>query len=444
VLNNIRSEGRAIAPSPVKHVPRNPALKQQAAISILDQAFVSGTRFLTTVFVAHTLGAASLGYFAVVFGLVLSASVFQQSLVMTPLTNFIHRVPSRIRKSYAGGAFLLSFILIWPMAGVFLFIGTMLGRFGGAALSQAVFAAVFAIPGIYLVEFARRYCYAINRPGTTLRLGIAVSATTLGGFVLLVTIDRVSVVNIFYVIAVTTSLCGGGWLALFGRRSLAFAHTRAVSKRLLRFGRWVCASEVALVLRSQSSIWLIQALCGAASAGTFAACVSLMRATNPFLLGIANVTEPKLASSFAKRGLQHVGEVAYRLALALAILLGPLCLLLAIASPWLLYWIFGAEFASSWPVAVVLCFATFIGALSYPLGNTFQAIHRPQLAFKIRLAGTVFALLATLLLTWFFGIIGAALAVALASVFSLCLRVFVFANVFRRSSIDEFKQETQA
>ena len=68
------------------------------------------------------------------------------------------------------------------------------------------------------------------------------------------------------------------------------------------FRRWVFASGLVWTATTNLYPWLLAFFHGAAAAGVFAACLGVVSASNPALLGIQNLVGPEVAREFAGRG----------------------------------------------------------------------------------------------------------------------------------------------
>src|SRR3954471_14828370 len=65
--------------------------------ALVDQALVSGTRFLTTIIIGRYCGAADLGTYSLAFSLLILGGCFQEAIVTTPYAVLGQRLRRRSR-----------------------------------------------------------------------------------------------------------------------------------------------------------------------------------------------------------------------------------------------------------------------------------------------------------------------------------------------------------
>src|SRR5205823_12646980 len=73
------------------------------SLAVIDQAVVSGTSFLTTIFLWHWCGAGELGVYSLGFSLLVTWGCVQESLIAMPYTIYRHRPVLGTPAEYAGG-----------------------------------------------------------------------------------------------------------------------------------------------------------------------------------------------------------------------------------------------------------------------------------------------------------------------------------------------------
>lgn len=428
-------------PDPLPSVAPAPSLRQrltgrlsparwQGLVSILDQSGVSGTRFLSSVIVARACGVAGMGQYAIALALVMFAQVFQQSLLLSPLTNFVHQRGAEAQRRLAGSVFLLSLGLSAVGSLVILLIGAGVFWAGQQDTAVVIMLGLSAVLPMAITEFIRRYAYALHLPWTALWLDGVTCCLTLAGLLGLAWNGELTPGLALLVLGASHALGGVAWLLGWAWHRMRWAIGGEDVGEVFRFGRWVCASEITLGLKSSANLWLLSLLEGLTAAGYYSACQSLMKAANPIVLGIGNIAEPKLASTFAQRGKADVRRVALRYAAWLGLAVLPIVALLMIGSEFLLGRVFGEEYRAFWLALVLLSGGTWLAAVSYPFGNSLQAIHRPELTFRLRLLSLAFSLMLAVILVPLGGVHGAAWTALLAAAFSLGIRWWAFQRVF--------------
>ncbi len=273
---------------------------RQSFGSLADQAVVSGTRFAVTILVGRLAGVEELGLYAIGFSIVVLVNVVQESLLMSPYAVLGRRERPASQRRFAGSIFVLSLglgLVASGALGAFSFLA-LLADSQGTALMGAVLAAI--IPCVLLQNFARKICFAHFRIGSALLLDFGVAVIQLSAIALMATVSSLSAVTALAAMGVGAALTGIAWLP--GNWHLLDIRRRRVMPQLSRnwtFGRWILGAQQVATLSGSVVLWIISTLAGLSAAGIFAACSIVITAANPLLLGLANVLEPRTATSFA-------------------------------------------------------------------------------------------------------------------------------------------------
>src|SRR5205814_9957239 len=80
-------------------------------------------------------------------------------------------------------------------------------------------------------------------------------------------------------------------------------------RRSWAFGRWIVLGQLVGVVHGFVLYWLLAAMKGTTATGAFAACMTVVTLSNPFILGIANVLGPRAARAFTTGGPQEARDV---------------------------------------------------------------------------------------------------------------------------------------
>ena len=178
-------------------------------------------------------------------------------------------------------------------------------------------------------------------------------------------------------------------------------------KPLLKFGLPSVTSAIPQALNLRLDQMIMAAILAPALLGYYTVAVTWSSGLSPFLLGIAVVAFPTIASK--KSRLDQVDSLASstRIAAFMAILL---IILLLLITPFGILLLFGDEFARSIPVAMVLVIASGISGFSMVLVEGLRGLGLPQKVIIGQISGLAFTIFALVLLLPALGIIGAAIA----------------------------------
>ena len=351
--------------------------------SLVDQTIVSGTRFLTTVLVGRICGASELGYYAIGFSIVILILVVQESLLLTPYTVLGFNDRPRKRRQFAGSVLLqhclldLMVMLVLGIAGVFLW------NRGYSQIAVIVATLAWTIPFILLREFARKMAFAHFRMFDVLVLDSAVAVLQLVGILAFARAGALSVAIVFGVTGLACATPSLIWLVASRRAfDVRPKQWRSQFSRSFSFGKWVLGSQQIRAVGNSMIYWLLPVLVSTTATGIYAACSTFVTAANPFLLGLANVMEPKAARSFAEVGHRELQRVVRKVTHILALFFAVYWLVVVLVGESLVAWLYRDEiYAGHGHTIIVLTSATAIGAMRGPWGQGLKAMGLPKWNF---------------------------------------------------------------
>ena len=238
-----------------------------------------------------------------------------------------------------------------------------------------------------------------------------------------------------------TALCAMGFgsgLAMLGwlRLSLhAFRFDDVMSSNFLLknwgLGRWIFASETTAVLSANVMPWLIVFLIGPAATGIFVACDSILRFANPVIISMTNVITSKAAIDYSNGGKAAVRRIVRNASAFLIVFQCAFCILLAIAGEPILKRSFGDAFATYWPVLAVLGLNQLVArALARP-GRALMLVNRVNIFLWAEVAGLAISLVAAIILTPRYGVLGAAWSLVAGNVLLIAWTVGAYFAVMR-------------
>ena len=156
-------------------------------LSLLDQAVVSGTSFITTLLIGRICGAEELGIYSLAFTLIVLGTNLQTAVFSMPYTIYGNQLSGNARYEYAGSVLMHCLILMAVSS-----ISLALAAIGLTVLrpegqhSLVIWILVGAMPLLLLREFVRRFAFAHLRIRVVLALDSIAAAIQLAGLWLLV------------------------------------------------------------------------------------------------------------------------------------------------------------------------------------------------------------------------------------------------------------------
>ncbi len=385
-------------------------VSREHILALADQAVVSGTGFLTTIFIARWSSAGDLGVYAVGLSVLGTLLMFQDSLVLEPYLIQRH-YPQGTPAERAGASLTLSALL--SLGSVFalavLAIGFM--KWGAGPEMVAMSCAVAAIVPFALTrQFARRFAFARLEFGGALVLDVAIALIQLSTLGWLAASGRVSALSGWAALGAAYALTAAGWLyCTRSEFAVRVRHVRTVFGQTWALGKWLLAGQVTVQVQANIVYWLSMAIAGAAVTGAYAACMSIVAFANPLLQGLSNTWMPRSALAWRNGGGQALWhEALHNAALIAAVMTAFSLALLVTGNPVLHLLYHGKEYAGHGDTLTVLTLALFAGAIGGPPSVALAIMERPLAIVTVAAAGAVLTVVLVWPLMMEWGLLGAA------------------------------------
>jgi O-antigen/teichoic acid export membrane protein len=261
-------------------------------------------------------------------------------------------------------------------------------------------------------DFLRSLCIAHLRPGTALAIDTAVAIIQLGGLLVLVMFDLLSVRAAYAVMGTACAVASVGWL-LARKQPVRFKLRQALrdAAHNWQFAKWVLASHLVGDTARFLIPWVLVAVHGTSATGLLAACVTLVGVTNVFVAGLGKFITAKAAHAYTTGGLSSLRSVLATAAAVLVVVLGGCFLLFTVAGDLIAQVVYGDKFAGCGVVTAVLAGAVLLRSLGNLTGQGLWAIDRPRANFLPDLCMSLVTLAVLVFLVQPLGVLGAALAI---------------------------------
>jgi O-antigen/teichoic acid export membrane protein len=181
-------------------------------------------------------------------------------------------------------------------------------------------------------------------------------------------------------------------------------------------GKWLMGSQVVRALSGTLPIWITAAMVGGSAVGILAACSNLAMLSNPLIFAVANLLTPKAAAAYAKSGVRGVNRLMGGATLAMACILIPFGLVLAVAGDSLLVLMSGDEFGGQHVVFAILAVCPAFWAITSVLGCGLAALKHTRATFTSSLAGTLITAMLVLALAPQLQVVGSVIGLLVGGV----------------------------
>lgn len=399
-------------------------LRHPSALAILDQGVVSGTSFITTWLIGRFSTPAELGLYSLGLSVVLGLLVVQMSLITTPYAVHRHTDPKH-SASNLGSTFVMQVILMGlALAGL---VVALLVTHGPARI--LVCAAIPAVPLLLTREFTRRLAFARVSMAGALAIDLPVAAIQAIGLIVLAWMGRLSGATAFCVLGAAAAI--GTVVGLSQHRGRSRFHRADFDRDVRRhwnFGRWIAGAQLLAVVNTQGTFWLVDAVRGTTETGIFAACLSIVLLSNPFVLAVGNLLTPRAAQTYAEQGFAGLRTYILQVSGIIALVMGCFCVVLALGGDWLVQLLYGSDYAGHGTVITLLGITFLIGAVSMAVNDALRAVGRTNVEFAAMAIDAVVTVGLGLVGLYWMGLVGLAIASLLGAIAALVFQVALFAR----------------
>jgi len=385
------------------------AITEPRVLALVDQCVLSGSNFLSVLFVSRQVSVDDFGLFSLALLGVLFISNLHRAFLTQPL-NVLGASEGETDLSTRMTVLLRVHIVIVPVSIVLL-----------AALSAGFFpdvrlllSAACYLGAFLLQETLRRYWYTIGRLDRALAndlisyIGQLILRLAFSAFI---TVDGA---DALFIMAATSLIA-----FLFGLRNVKLAHvvgasrTRAVVEQHWTMSGWLILTVLALWGANQLYPFMLAGISHAAIA-YFAVSRNLLSAIGVGVQAVLNYLPTRTAALLNQQGEAEFRRHMMRtLAASSAVSITFLALIQIFAEP-ILHVLYRGLYDDAAPLVRILSAGVFFSLLGAVFGSYALALQDARSTFLANLGGTVFTFTGGLWLLHAYGIYGAAIATCLS------------------------------
>lgn len=374
--------------------------------------------FLLTVLVARSCSQEELGFY--VFGITFSWLLLgiPNALVWVPYSTQAPQLKNQQRRqTLRGSALMMVLVLTAGVSLTPLLAGLVAQAVSARVPAVPAVAATYALPvavlllSMMLREHVRRQAIADFRGKSLLLVDGLAFALQLGVAGTLFASGRLTVETAFYAVA-TAGLVAAGFMVLsaadYRFRPLPFAVHAAQN---WRFGKWLLIIALFYLTADVMLRCLLAGFHGAKDLGAYSAAAAIGSFINPLVLAVMLFSRSWAAKVFAASG--KTGLLRF-VAIGTVAAIGGV--LIAVASlsaigPWLLNWLFDANYATASLVAAV-SLGWCAQAILVPIEGAQMVLERGRDLYRVSLLQLILTALIGVPFVWFWGPIGVGLTLA--------------------------------
>lgn len=386
-------------------------LSSRQGLSWFDQGLVSGTSFVTLLLLARWTEPTALGAFAVAMSIVAMLLASHEALVVRPYTIRLHGPTDDAATRPPEALWLSVSLCVIFAAALFAALVVSIGVGFSAGMQHVLLALALSGPCLVLRELARKQAYARLQVKTAVMVSLPACVLTLIALALLRWSGMLTAASAIGAMGIASGLSALLWLR---GDACQFIPLAPAWRRSWTLGKWFLAAQIGIQAQAYSTIWLTLMMGGAAMAGVYAACASIVAIANPLLLGFSNLLIPQSSQVLHEGGIARLQQQTVRAALQLGAVIGIPCLAIAASGDRLMSLLYPADYQGQGWVLAALAFATWSAALGIPASIALAALQRPGVVAVVVGLTAILNLALLVVLLPAFGLPGAALGMLIA------------------------------
>jgi O-antigen/teichoic acid export membrane protein len=419
----------------IKRIATSKLLKS-SGLSVLDQAIVSGTSFVTSIILGRCCGRDDLGVYYLALTVVFLVRGLQEQLVSAPYMIFCGRQERAHQTRYAASSLVHQCSLSALAIGLLVAVALM--GWSPPGIQSCWWLLLTAAPLLWMREYVRQLSFAHLDVRAAIVTDITIALTQLSGLAYLVWLGELNVQTTLAVMGICCGLASVSWLAS-GRQRFMLSWSAAWGDWLRNwtFSKWALASHMLACSAPYILPWIVALTHGERETGTLGACASLVGLSNMFLIGLANYLSPKAARAYAEHGLPELKRVLKQTALMFVAGLGTMTVGAFLVGNYVAALVYGPEFSDTRWIIGVLSLSVLANSLGVTAGNGLWALERPSASFFADLCSLLITITATAALVPTFGPIGAALAALAGTSSDAVIRTWTLRRTLREVANDK-------
>ncbi|WP_442485579.1 lipopolysaccharide biosynthesis protein [Aeoliella sp. SH292] len=407
----------------------------QAAFTLGDQMVVSLVSAITTVIVGRACSKEELGVFSFGTTMLWRAMGIPTSLVWSPYAaRVVHMGPAAIKR-YAGSSAMLA-ILVGVLQAVVLTLAFVVTQLLGlvweipAWIPMLMLTLAPLLLAATIREHARRTSIADFRGHELLAVDVPIGLVQLGALLALWHYELLNFATALLTMAAASGLTAIWYVVEWPRLAVHWKLVKLHLKSNLRFGSWLLAVSVAILLCDLILRAMLAQYHGIREVGTFASAYLIVSLINPLFVAATTFSRSLAARVFAEQGRAGLVKFAWRGTAAAMVIALAATAAITLVGEQLVVLLFESEFASRYVIGAVTLGYCLQGVL-IPIEAAQMALEQGRALFAVSILKMAVVLLPGIPLVWWQGAAGIGWTIAVQSVVALIVTWVLFTTVSR-------------
>ena len=415
-LQQSESPWRPPATSPQSQQPPSRKPLTKVILALADQAFVSLNSFVTMMVVAKFCSTGDLNVYVLAWVVLCFFRVIQERMLAAPYVVFAHQ-KDRENSAFLGSSLFQQAGFSIASSVIFIGLAVLMNFVSGPQALGVCFAVIAgALPPILLRDHLRAVSCTHFRYGAAALLSGAALILQFAIMYACYRFDLLTAGAVFAAMGIASLLPALAWLIMkVEPYQFVRDQFRSDWQVSIRYSSWLVAARFFPSAVNSLLPYLVLWLVSENAAGIWGSCMTLANVSMMFVIGCNNLFQPKAVVALQTHGKSAMQQVLGLSAVVFSIALTLVCLVYFFAGQQILELAFNSALAQYGNVVTILSLHVLICSLSIVAGNGLAAREKSRGIFVGELFWSIVTVIAVMLLTPEFGLVGAAIAICLGS-----------------------------
>lgn len=374
--------------------------------AVVDQGIFAGANFVQNITLARLLSPSAYGLFAFLYAALLFLGEIHNGMLIEPMMvfgagKFRDRLPG-YRTALIRGQLLFSL----SAGGLLMATGALLRWLGSFSLAEGMLVLAAAQGCIMFLWLFRRACYVKSQIIHASIGSMLYALVLLAGVATYVRLGRLSATSAFITMAAAALVAGAWQFRAVGRewgRGSDRRLRRAARAEHVRYGGWAVASGIASWIPQNAGQFILPAVANLEASAALRALTNLAVPISHVHTALAPALLPALVRARREARLTQVQGLALAFYMGSAAVYG---LAISLAGRFVIGLVYGGKYVEHAPLLWIVTAHYVVDGMCSVLNNSLRALERPSLVFTASTIGGCVYLLAGVVLTAKWGVLG--------------------------------------
>jgi O-antigen/teichoic acid export membrane protein len=371
---------------------------------LFDQAILSGTSFLTGIFLARFLGIETYGLFALLWMIVLFGLSFSQALITKPMLSLGPQIEPENKAEYFSSLHANQLIF-----SVLSFVVSVLGLSIFASFAKNELLSIDLIFKISIIltfflnyDFYRKYFFVSEQLKWPILIDSLLASFQLSGILVLYFFDMLSLESVLsliaFIYAFLTLICFRQIIA----PNFEIKRLKSVFVKHYDFAKWLIGTALLQWLCGNFFIIAGGGILGTAAVGAIRIAQNIIGLTHVIFLAMENIVPVYAAKKFKIGGINSLYKFLKKLSIQSGTVIILILITLSAFAPLIIKFLYGDEFVSYSYILVGFCIIYLLVFIGHPLRFALRTLQLTKPIFIAYLLGAVFSLVTAypMLINW--------------------------------------------